>query len=103
MLALSEDNAGTFDRTIYDRDGIQILKRYLDDQSKAVLRDIYEQFRTLLAAGKITRTSVHTSGDHGELFDAIDRIPAIREIAQSIVGENYCRLLARFLIKDRLI
>lgn len=101
MLSLFTRQPSKFDRTAFERDGIQLLGRFLSEPEKQVLKEILDEFHALLAAGKITRTSVHTAGDHAKLFDRIDNFASIRALAQSIVGENYCRLVSRFLIKDK--
>lgn len=93
-------NSVPFDRDAFARDGFVILKNVFNEADKAELRGIYARMQALVADGKITRTAVHTAGDHAELFDRIDLMEPMRQAARAIIGENYCRLTSRFLIKD---
>lgn len=89
-----------FDRETFERDGVVVLRNVFNEADKAELRGIYARMQALVAEGKITRTAVHTAGDHAELFDRIDLMGPMRGVAREVLGEDYCRLTSRFLIKD---
>jgi hypothetical protein len=88
------------DKALFERDGFVVLRGVLAEADREKLRAIYAEFQDRTAQGRVTRTSVHTAGDHSELFEWIDDFPAVRAAARAILGDDYCRLLARFLIKD---